>query len=163
MPNQLTQYVHDQQNDLWMRNHALYAQEQWTRGRLTLQGGLRFDRASSWAPPQRLETRFWATPLVFDETPVVDSYKDLTPRAAVTYDLFGNGKTALKATLGKYLESTVTASNYSLGNPTSRHRDQRHAHLDRRATATGTPTATSRTRSSRTSARPATSAASSAT
>jgi hypothetical protein len=120
VPNQLTQYVHDQQNDLWMRNHALYAQQQWTRGRLTLQGALRFDRASSWAPPQRLESRFWATPLVFDRTPVVDSYKDLTPRAAVTFDLFGNGKTALKATLGKYLESTVTASNYSLGNPTSR-------------------------------------------
>ncbi|MEO8258383.1 MAG: TonB-dependent receptor [Acidobacteriota bacterium] len=120
VPNQLTEYVHDQQNDLWMRNHALYAQQQWTRGRLTLQGALRFDRASSWAPPQRLESRFWAAPLVFDRTPVVDSYKDLTPRAAVTYDLFGNGRTALKATLGKYLESTVTASNYSLGNPTSR-------------------------------------------
>ena len=120
VPNQLTQYVHDQQNDLWMRNNALYAQQQWTRGRLTLQGALRFDRASSWAPPQRLESRFWPTPLVFDETPVVDSYNDLTPRAAVAYDLFGNGRTALKATLGKYLESTVTASNYGLGNPTSR-------------------------------------------
>jgi hypothetical protein len=118
--NQLTQYVHDQQNDLWMRNHALYAQQQWTRGRLTLQGALRFDRASSWAPAQQLESRFWAQPLVFAETPVVDSYKDLTPRAAVTYDLFGDGKTALKGTLGKYLESTVTASNYGLGNPTSR-------------------------------------------
>jgi hypothetical protein len=120
VPNQLTQYVHNQQNDLWMRNNAFYAQQQWTRGRLTLQGALRYDHASSWAPDQRLESRFWATPLVFEETPVVDSYNDLTPRAAVTYDLFGNGKTALKATLGKYLESTVTASNYGLGNPTSR-------------------------------------------
>jgi hypothetical protein len=112
--------VHNQQNDLWMRNDAFYVQDQWTRGRLTLQGALRFDRAWSWAPPQRLETRFWAQPLVFEETPVVDSYKDLTPRASVTYDLFGNGKTAIKANLGKYLESTVTASNYGLGNPTSR-------------------------------------------
>ncbi|HKH69764.1 MAG TPA: carboxypeptidase regulatory-like domain-containing protein [Vicinamibacterales bacterium] len=120
VPNQLTQYVHDQQNDLWMRNDGFYVQQQWTRGRLTLQGALRFDRAWSWAPEQRLESRFWAQPLVFDETPVVDSYTDLTPRAAVTYDLFGNGRTALKATLGKYLESTVTASNYGLGNPTSR-------------------------------------------
>jgi hypothetical protein len=120
VPNQLTQYVHNQQNDLWMRNDAFYVQQQWTRGRLTLQGALRFDRAWSWAPEQRLESRFWAQPLVFDETPVVDSYTDLTPRAAVTYDLFGNGRTALKATLGKYLESTVTASNYGLGNPTSR-------------------------------------------
>ena len=119
-PNQLTQYVHDQQNDLWMRNDGFYVQQQWTRGRLTMQGALRFDRAWSWAPEQRLESRFWAQPLVFDETPVVDSYTDLTPRAAVTYDLFGTGRTALKATLGKYLESTVTASNYGIGNPTSR-------------------------------------------
>jgi hypothetical protein len=120
VPNQLTQYVHEQQQDLWMRNDAFYAQQQWTRGRLTMQGALRFDHAWSWAPPQRLETRFWAQPLVFDQTPVVDSYTDITPRAAVTYDLFGNGKTALKATLGKYLESTVTASNYGLGNPAAR-------------------------------------------
>jgi Carboxypeptidase regulatory-like domain len=120
VPNQLTQYVHDQQNDLWMRNDGFYVQQQWTRGRLTMQGALRFDRAWSWAPEQRLESRFWAQPLVFDKTPVVDSYTDLTPRAAVTYDLFGTGKTALKATLGKYLESTITASNYGIGNPTSR-------------------------------------------
>ena len=59
MPNQLTEYMHDQQNDLWMRNDAFYAQEQWTRSRLTLQGALRFDRAWSWAPEQRLESRFW--------------------------------------------------------------------------------------------------------
>ena len=58
---------------------------------------------------------------MFDETPVVDSYNGSDARAPrSTYDLFGNGKTALKATLGKYLESTVTASNYGLGNPTSR-------------------------------------------
>jgi hypothetical protein len=120
VPNQLTEFVHNQQNDLWMSNHALFVQDQWTRGRLTIQGGLRFDRAASWAPEQHLESRFWQTALDFAETPVVDTYNDITPRVAVTYDLFGNGKTALKATLGKYLESTVTASNYSLGNPTSR-------------------------------------------
>jgi hypothetical protein len=113
-------YIHDFQNDLWMRNDAFFAQEQWTIKRLTLSGALRFDHAWSWAPEQRLESRFLRTPLAFDRTPVVDSYKDITPRFSAAYDLFGNGKTALKATLGKYLESTITASNYGLGNPTSR-------------------------------------------
>ncbi len=120
VPNQLTQYIHNQQNDLWMRNHGLFFQEQWTAGRLTVQGGIRYDRASSWAPDQRLESRFFSAPLVFGRTPVVDAYNDVTPRFAVAYDVFGTGKTAIKATLGKYLESTVTASNYGLGNPTSR-------------------------------------------
>ncbi len=34
----------------------------------------------------------------------MDSYKDITPRVGVAYDVFGNGKTALKFNLGKYLE-----------------------------------------------------------
>ena len=59
-------------------------------------------------------------PLSWERTPVVDAYNDITPRFSAAYDVFGNGKTAIKGTLGKYLESTVTASNYSLGNPTSR-------------------------------------------
>jgi hypothetical protein len=118
--NQFTTYIHNQQNDLWMRNHALYLQDQWTVGKLTVSGALRYDHASSWAPEQRLESRFFLAPLSWDRTPVVDSYNDITPRISVAYDLFGNGKTAIKGTLGKYLESTVTASNYSLGNPTSR-------------------------------------------
>jgi hypothetical protein len=43
VPNQLTMFINQFQNDLWMRDDAFYAQEQWTRGKLTLQGGLRFD------------------------------------------------------------------------------------------------------------------------
>jgi hypothetical protein len=121
VPNQLTMFINNYQNDLWMRDDALYVQEQWTRNKLTLQGGLRFDRAWSWAPPQQEGPAvFLPTPLIYPKTPGVDSYKDLTPRAAATYDLFGNGKTAIKANIGKYLESTITASNYGIANPTSR-------------------------------------------
>ncbi len=31
------------------------------------------------------------------------SMKDITPRLGASYDLFGTGKTALKASLGKYM------------------------------------------------------------
>jgi hypothetical protein len=121
VPNQLTQYINNFEQRLWMRNDAFFAQEQWTVNRLTLQGALRYDRSWSWAPPQRMgPERFLPTPLSFPETPVVDAYHDLTPRMSATYDLFGNGKTALKATLGKYLDAATTASNYGLSNPTSR-------------------------------------------
>ena len=121
IPNQLTEFINNFQNDLWMRDHALFVQEQWTLNRLTVQGALRFDHASSWAPAQQIgPERFMPNPLIFPRTPVVDSYKDFSPRMSVTYDLFGNGKTALKGSFGRYLESTITASNYSLANPTSR-------------------------------------------
>jgi hypothetical protein len=119
--NQLTEFINNYQNDLWMRDHAIYVQEQWTINRLTLQGALRYDHASSWAPPQQIgPERFMPVPLIFPETPVVDGYNDLSPRVSGAYDLFGNGKTAIKGSFGRYLESTITASNYGLGNPTSR-------------------------------------------
>jgi Carboxypeptidase regulatory-like domain len=121
VPNQLTMWINNFQNDLRMRDDSFYAQENWTHKRLTLQGALRFDRAISWAPPQQEgPVRFLPTPISFPETRIVDSYKDLTPRVAAAYDLFGNGKTALKTTFGKYLEAAFTGRAYASGNPTSR-------------------------------------------
>jgi hypothetical protein len=40
-------------------------------------------------------------------------WKDLTPRVGAAYDLFGNGKTAVKFNIGKYL-TALTASNSDL-------------------------------------------------
>ena len=57
---------------------------------LTLQGALRFDRAASWFPEQQEgPSRFLPAPIVIPETRGVDSYKDITPRVGVAYDLFG--------------------------------------------------------------------------
>ena len=39
----------------------------------------------------------------FDEIDNLN-WKDITPKMGATYDLFGNGRTALKVTLNKYLE-----------------------------------------------------------
>ena len=50
----------------------------------------------------------------------MDSYKDITPRIGVAYDVFGNGKTAIRFNLGKYLEGVGTSSNYANSNPTNR-------------------------------------------
>ncbi len=47
-------------------------------------------------------------------------WQDLTPRIGVAYDVFGNGKTAVKFNLGRYLEA-ITASNNDLDmNPITR-------------------------------------------
>jgi hypothetical protein len=54
------------------------------------------------------------------ETRGVDSYKDVTPRIGAAYDLFGNGRTALKMTLGRYLEGAGVIGNYANTNPTLR-------------------------------------------
>jgi Carboxypeptidase regulatory-like domain len=121
VPNQLTESISPWVNSSRAAWHAIFVQEQWTLRRLTLQGALRFDRASSWFPPQQEgPSRFLPTAIAFPETNGVDSYKDLTPRVGVAYDLFGNGKTALKFNVGKYLEGVGIVSNYVNSNPTLR-------------------------------------------
>jgi hypothetical protein len=121
VPNQLTQVISPWINNARAGWHAVFAQEQWTMRRLTLQGALRFDVARSWFPEQNIgPDRFLPTPYHFPETKGIDSYKDITPRMGLAYDVFGNGKTALKVNLGKYLEGVGVQLNYANTNPTLR-------------------------------------------
>ena len=118
VPNQLTQSISPWFHRSRLGLHALFAQEQWTFRRLTLQGALRFDRATSWYLDQQIgPSRFLPVAITFPETDGVNSYKDLTPRMGAAYDLFGNGKTALKFNVGKYLEGAALQLNYILPNP----------------------------------------------
>jgi Carboxypeptidase regulatory-like domain len=100
---------------------AFYAQEQWTLGRATLQGAIRYDRAWSYFPAQQVGfTTFQPTSsFAYPETQGV-SWNDITPRGGIAYDLFGNGKTAIKINAGKYLEPLTTGGTFSAPNPTNR-------------------------------------------
>jgi hypothetical protein len=118
VPNQLTESISPWYHRSRVGLHALFAQEQWTFRRLTLQGALRFDRASSWFLEQQAgPSRFLPVAITFPKTDGVNSYKDLTPRMGAAYDLFGNGKTALKLNVGKYLEGAAIQLNYINPNP----------------------------------------------
>ena len=121
VPNQLTMTINPFSVKNREAHYALYAQEQWTRKRLTLQGALRYDHAWSWFPTQQEgPARFLPVPLVFPETSGVTGYNDLSPRVAAIFDLFGTGKTSVKVNLGKYLQNASTIGNYSGTNPASR-------------------------------------------
>ena len=122
MPNQLTESDLAVDQQLACRRGTRSSRRNSGRlGRLTLQGALRFDRASSWFPEQQEgPSRFLPTAISFPETKGVDSYKDITPRMGVAYDVFGNGKTALKVNVGKYLEGVGVQLNYVNSNPTLR-------------------------------------------
>ena len=120
-PISLTQSLLPYTTSYRTRNMSFYGQDQWTLGRMTLQGALRFDRNWSFSPEQQIgPTNFLPTPITFPETPGVTGYKDLSPRGGVAYDLFGNGKTAVKVNFGKYLEPTSNNNNYILSNPIGR-------------------------------------------
>jgi hypothetical protein len=121
VPNQLTQSISPWVNDARAGWQALFVQERVTFRRLTLQGAVRFDRSWSWFPAQQEgPSRFLPTPIIVPETHGIDSYKDITPRLAVAYDLGGTGRTAIKMSTGKYLEGAGVSGIYANTNPTLR-------------------------------------------
>jgi hypothetical protein len=121
VPNQLTMTANPFETRARTQGTAFYAQEQWTLGRLTLQGGIRYDRASSYFAPQTIgPDRFVPVQIAFDRTDGVRGFNDVSARSGVSYDLFGNGKTALKLHLGRYLEAATNGSRYTTNNPISR-------------------------------------------
>ena len=84
VPNQLTQTLDSvRAHSTHVEYDALYAQEQWTRGRMTLQGALRYDHAWSYYPGAA--GRRHAVPAdaarVSGRPTASTGYNDLTPRA----------------------------------------------------------------------------------
>jgi hypothetical protein len=107
---------------------SLYAQDQWTLGRLTVQGAVRFDRSYSFHPAENNGSpgnRWHPAAISFPETDGVRGYKDITPRVGAAWDVFGKGKTSLKVNIGKYLESANNQGNYQINNPASDGRNGR--------------------------------------
>ena len=124
VPNQFTFRLPEWHQSDRTGTAALYVQDRWTRGRVTLQGALRYDRAWSFTPADfngtELTSRFNAAPISFPRTPGVDSFNDITPRIGVAYDVFGTGKTALKFNLGHYLDAATNDSEYTSNSPAAR-------------------------------------------
>jgi hypothetical protein len=100
-------------NENLKANVGVFAQDQWTIDRLTLNLGLRFDYLNAYVPEQHLGAGRFVPARDFAEVPCVPCWKDLSPRLAASYDLFGTGKTALKVSVGKYMaaEFVGTARN----------------------------------------------------
>ena len=120
VPNQLTQTAIFPGTVKYQRNilmTSFYAQDTYTRARLTLQGGIRYDGIGTGYPDagvggpdyQLMPTRIFYPAGTTDEI----HWRDITPRVGAAYDLFGNGKTAIKVNVGKYL-TALTASNSDL-------------------------------------------------
>lgn len=120
-PISLTQNLMTYTDKNRVRYDALYAQDQWTLGRVTLQGALRFDHAWSYSPTMTIPvTTFLPTALSFPETPGVN-YKDINPRGGMAWDIFGTGKTSVKVNFGRYGDPASNLNdNYSLSDPTAR-------------------------------------------
>ena len=88
---------------------GLYAQDQWTMKRLTLNVGVRYDYFNGSARSTHLPAVQWVGARDFDGVDDVPKWKDISPRLGAAYDLFGDGKTAVKVALGRYVATQGTA------------------------------------------------------
>ncbi|MGH9347028.1 MAG: hypothetical protein ACRD26_07155, partial [Vicinamibacterales bacterium] len=83
---------------------ALYFQDSYAIQRLTLTGGLRWERLEGYLPEQESPASRWFPSLTrsFSEVRDVVLWHTTGPRVSAAYDLYGNGRTALKASAGRY-------------------------------------------------------------
>jgi hypothetical protein len=118
IPNQITMYASGHSEDATVRGGAFYGQDEWTVKRFTLQGGLRFDYGSSSVPEQQEgPSRFFPNPIVFPAQTLVTGYRDLSLRGGLAWDVFGTGKTSVKVSGGKYIETVQWDGIYIDANP----------------------------------------------
>jgi hypothetical protein len=103
VPRSVTFYPTPFELNDYMSKSGLYAQDQWTFKRVTINYGARFDYAASHYPDVHLK----ATNILPDRgtipTKDIFGWKDVTPRFGVSWDVFGNGKTAVKFAANKYV------------------------------------------------------------
>jgi len=94
---------------------AIYGQDAWTLGRITITYGLRWEYVSEQVSGQPAQHgRFANIPAFGDiHMPI---WRTFSPRTAVVYDLFGNAKTAIRFGFNRF-EAAATTNIASLYDP----------------------------------------------
>jgi hypothetical protein len=107
IPNQLTQVAFPLHSVTKVPGDGgVYAHEKWTIDRLTLNMGLRFDYEYMYFPASTNGPTLWAPNrnVSFPKTSFL-AWKDLSPRLGAAYNVSGDGKTAVKLALNRYVSS----------------------------------------------------------
>ena len=94
---------------------ASIVQDSWRLNRLTAELGMRWETLNSSVMAGESPAGRFVPARKFPEVKDVPNWNDFAPRMALVYDLFGNGKTAVKYSLNRYNLSRTTgiAANYN--------------------------------------------------
>jgi hypothetical protein len=100
-------------------NIGVFAQDQWRLRRVVLNLGVRFDYYNAYVPAQTLEPgpQVPGRNVSFAKVEDVPNWKNVSPRLGAAYDLFGDGRTAVKVSIGRYMEAPNLTSFTRQANP----------------------------------------------
>jgi hypothetical protein len=130
----------------------LFVNDTWALGRVTLNLGARWDRYRGWMPQQE-QIAFTNGPVsvpaqTFDERTFF-TWNSIGPRAGITYDLAGDGRTVIKASYGLFWHNPGPGVS-AQANPNQNNKSVTYTWADRNADRryqlgeeVGAPTATS--------------------
>jgi Carboxypeptidase regulatory-like domain len=103
------------------RDMGLFVQDKWSLGRVTLNLGLRYDQFIGESRESSVLASRLSGATTFGEcsdgtvdpgdlcTGQVQNWKDISPRVGFAMDLFGNGRTAVKASYARYVAGEAIA------------------------------------------------------
>ena len=117
VPNRLTQYTTPLINPAFVRpSLGMFIQDQWTMQRLTVSAGLRYEYLRAYSGEITQPSGFPnSTGVHYDEVDCLPCWHDINPRVGVAWDVSGTGRTAVKAGLGRYVESLNSGYATSFG------------------------------------------------
>jgi len=103
-PFQITQWAKpliflDEMN----KDGGAFAGDEWRLRQLTFTAGVRWEVLTGSVPAQSMGAGPFAPARQFAPVKDVPNWDDVVPRFAFAYDLFGDGRTAVKGTWGKYV------------------------------------------------------------
>jgi hypothetical protein len=111
---------------------ALFLNDTWSMGRLTLNAGVRYDRYHGFRPEQQqLAASVGPTSVAAKTFPEADLYtwNQVAPRIGATFDISGNGRTVLKANYGLFWHNPGVAVG-SDSNPNTTAKSETYAWND---------------------------------
>ena len=89
-------------SDHRLQTWSAFAQDRWVIGRTTINYGARFDGVKAFLPAQASPAGTFVAARSFAENDLYNFNLNVAPRFGVSYDIFGKGRTALKAYYGRF-------------------------------------------------------------
>ena len=86
---------------------AVYAQDSWRFSNFTFNYGIRYDRVAQSIVGQKAQVGRFANVPAYDDFKV-PTWSDFSPRTSVVWDIFGNGKTAVRAGFNRFMTAQTT-------------------------------------------------------